>query len=64
MKRERFMRHLAEHGCVEMREGGRHTMVANPSTGQMQAVPRHREIKGGLLQKICRGLSVPPPNER
>jgi hypothetical protein len=31
----------------------------NPTTGQVETVPRHGEIGERLARKICRGLSVP-----
>jgi len=31
----------------------------NPSTGDVEAVPRQVEIPNGLARKICRGLSIP-----
>jgi hypothetical protein len=31
----------------------------NPSTGRVEAVPRHQEIANKLVRKICQALSVP-----
>lgn len=59
MKTGALLRHLRLHGCVLKREGASHSIWANPSTGQMEAVPRHTEIPNVLARKICRGLSVP-----
>ena len=59
MKREALLRHIRRFGCVLLREGRAHTLYANPSTGKMEAVPRHIEIPDKLARKICRGLSVP-----
>ncbi|MFZ4557545.1 MAG: type II toxin-antitoxin system HicA family toxin [Pseudanabaena sp.] len=59
MKRGDLIRHLKEFGCILKREGAGHSLWVNPETGEMEAVPRHNEIKNQLAKKICRGLSVP-----
>jgi mRNA interferase HicA len=59
MKRGDLLRHLRRHGCYLKREGGSHSLWANPLTGQVEAVPRHSEIADALARKICHGLSVP-----
>jgi len=37
----------------------RHLRKTNPTTGAVEAVPRHTEISEMLARKICRGLAVP-----
>lgn len=64
MKRQRLMRHLREHNCAFVREGGNHTWVVNLLTGQKSFVPRHREIKPGLVRQICKELAIAPPAEK
>ena len=59
MKRTTLLRHLRKNGCVLKREGRSHSLWMNPSTGDVEAVPRHVEIPNGLARKICRGLSIP-----
>lgn len=59
MKRGDLIRHLKEFGCILKREGAGHSLWVNPKTGEMEAIPRHNEIKNQLAKKICRGLSVP-----
>ncbi len=59
MKRTMLLRHLRKHGCFLKREGREHTLWCNPSTGHIEAVPRHTEISDRLAKKICRCLSVP-----
>ncbi|GBO55928.1 hypothetical protein APA_4134 [Pseudanabaena sp. lw0831] len=59
MKRGDLIRHLKEFGCILKREGAGHSLWINPKTGEMEAIPRHNEIKNQLAKKICRGLSVP-----
>jgi len=53
------LRHIRHHGCFLKREGRSHSLWCNPSTGAIEAVPRHNEISNRLAQKICRNLSVP-----
>jgi len=31
----------------------------NPTTGAVEAIPRHTEIPDKLVRKICRRLSIP-----
>ncbi|MCX6543024.1 MAG: type II toxin-antitoxin system HicA family toxin [Acidobacteria bacterium] len=59
MKRTAVLQHLRKHGCVLKREGASHSLWHNPTTGAVEAVPRHTEIPHTLLRKICRGLGVP-----
>ena len=54
-----LLRHLRRHGCVLKREGSSHSLWTNPTTGTVEAIPRHTEIPNQLARKICRGLSVP-----
>ena len=61
MKRRELLRHLADKGCVLLREGARHSVWTNRTTGRSEAVPRHTEIDDHLARKICRRLSVPGP---
>jgi len=59
LKRGDLLRHLRQYGCYLKREGRAHSLWCNPSTGAVEAVPRHTEISNRLAQKICRNLSVP-----
>jgi hypothetical protein len=59
MNRGALLRHLRRHGCFLKREGRSHSLWSNPSTGAVEAVPRHNEIANRLARKICRNLSVP-----
>ena len=61
MKRRDLVRHLEVNGCVLLREGGRHTIYGHPERGTSSAIPRHTEIKGRLVVKICRDLEIAPP---
>lgn len=59
MKRSSLLQHLRTHGCILKREGAAHSLWSNPTTGAVEAIPRHTEIANNLARKICRGLSVP-----
>jgi mRNA interferase HicA len=61
MKRSELLAHLYSHGCWLEREGGRHSIWINPTTGDIQAVPRHREIKKFTAKSICNKLGIPEP---
>jgi predicted RNA binding protein YcfA (HicA-like mRNA interferase family) len=61
MKRQALIRHLENHGCYVLREGGKHTIYVNPQNNQTSTVPRHREINEFLARKICRDLGIPQP---
>jgi predicted RNA binding protein YcfA (HicA-like mRNA interferase family) len=64
MKRRELLRHLEANGCRFKREGGEHTLYANPVTGEWQTIPRHAEVPDLLARKICRRLSVPDPKRQ
>jgi hypothetical protein len=64
MKRRKLLHHLGTHGCQIEREGKKHTWVRNATNGRKSFVPRHPEIKAGLVRAICRQLDVPPPSEK
>jgi hypothetical protein len=59
MNRGALLRHIRRHGCFLKREGRSHSLWCNPSTGVVEAVPRHSEISNRLAEQICRNLSVP-----
>jgi len=59
MKRADLIRHIESHGCLFVREGGKHTVYRNPATGISATVPSHREIKKEIARKICDDLSIP-----
>ncbi|MCP2728446.1 type II toxin-antitoxin system HicA family toxin [Limnofasciculus baicalensis] len=61
MKRIDLIRHLKNHGCEFLREGGNQTMYVNRTAQKSSAIPRHREINDFLARKICRDLQIPEP---
>lgn len=61
MNRRDLIRHIEGHGCVLLREGGRHSVYYNPTTNATSAVPRYTEINDFLARRIGRDLKVPEP---
>jgi mRNA interferase HicA len=61
LKRRALVRHLTEHGCELLREGGNHSVWVNPAAKKISTVPRHTEINDDLARKICKDLQVPVP---
>ena len=61
MKRSDLLRHLRNHDCELIREGGRHSWWGNPSQNRRSSIPRHTEIHENLAKKICKDLSIPLP---
>jgi predicted RNA binding protein YcfA (HicA-like mRNA interferase family) len=60
MKRVDLVREIERAGCVLVRNGAKHDWYRNPSTGESQPVPRHREINQQLARKIIRVLTKEP----
>lgn len=63
MKRSSLLQHLRRNGCYLKREGKAHSLWCNPTTGAVEAIPRHTEIPNKLIRKICRNLSIPNVGE-
>ena len=61
MKRADLLRHLEQHGCQLLREGGSHSVFVNRTERKVSTVPRHRELNDYLAVKICKDLGVPKP---
>jgi len=62
MRRRELMRHLRQHGCQFVREGGEHSIWENPAINHRTSVPRHREIPEYTARRICKQLGVPFPS--
>ena len=45
--------HIESHGCLFVREGGKHTVFRNTGTGAMTSILRHRAIKKQLLGRFA-----------
>ena len=58
MKRSELEKKLRLAGCYLKREGASHSLWINPKTGVLEAVPRHKEIKGPLAKKILKSLNA------
>ena len=61
MKRRDLLRHLEQHGCEFLREGGNLTIYVNRKARKSSSIPRHREVFEFLARKICQDLAVPEP---
>ena len=61
MMRRDLLRHLNQHGCALLREGGNHSWWHQPTLNRRSAVPRYNEIKDLLVRKICSDLGIPRP---
>ncbi len=61
MKRNALLKHLRQNGCFLKREGSSHSLWCNPANGNVEAVPRHVEIKNILAKSICKKLEIPTP---
>lgn len=64
MNRGALERHLRAQGCNVKREGGNHTIWVNFANNLTAPIPRHQDIKMGLVRKICKMLGVLPPAGR
>jgi len=58
MKRKDLEKKLRIAGCYLKREGGSHSLWINPKNGVIEAVPRHKEIKEPLANKILNNLNA------
>jgi len=47
VKRVELIRHLEQHACERLREGGNHTIYVHRAAREVSAIPRHREIDAG-----------------
>ena len=58
MKRSELLRHLRRYGCTLKREGASHSLWQNPSTGQVEAIPRHLEVPNLIGRTFPLGRTV------
>jgi predicted RNA binding protein YcfA (HicA-like mRNA interferase family) len=61
VKRQKLEALLAEHGCVKIRDKGKHA-VWKASSGALASVPRHNELKKFTARSICKALGIDPQN--
>jgi mRNA interferase HicA len=57
MKRKLLEKKLRLAGCYLKREGKSHALWINPKNGNIEAVPRHTDIKEPLALKILKNLT-------
>lgn len=58
MKRQEFVRDLADSGCYLKRHGSNHDIFVNAQNGKKAPVPRHPEIKDSLCKIIRKQLGL------
>ena len=58
MKRNEFIRILAENGIFFFRNGSKHDVYKHSVTGKKTTVPRHGEIDNILAKKILNEMRV------
>jgi predicted RNA binding protein YcfA (HicA-like mRNA interferase family) len=56
MKRNEFIKILAENGIVFFRSGSKHDIYRHSITGKKTTVPRHVEIDNKLVKEILKEL--------
>jgi len=61
LKRVDLVRHIEQHRCELLREGGSHSVYVNRRSRKTSTVPRHREINDFLARKVCPDLEIPEP---
>ncbi len=61
IKRADLERHLRASGCQVKREGGKHTVWENLSSGRCATVTRHRELPLTTVRAICDQLGIGRP---
>lgn len=60
MKKQKFVKHLAEHACYFTGEqNGSHAKFRNSQTGALAIVPMHNDINDNLCRGICKQLGIP-----
>jgi mRNA interferase HicA len=57
VKQRDLVKTLEANGCYLVRHGANHDWYAQPKTGVLQAVPRHREIDEHLAKRIIKDLT-------
>lgn len=58
MKKKLLEKKLRIAGCYLKREGSSHSLWINPKNGNIEAVPRHADIKEKLAKKILKNLGA------
>ena len=59
MKRVDLIKTITGMGGELVRHGAKHDWYRNPTTGALQAIPRHREVSEHLARRIIRILATP-----
>ena len=60
MKKQKFIKHLAEYGYYyDGEQHGSHAHFRNSETGKFVIVPMHNDINDNLCRGICKQLGIP-----
>lgn len=59
MKYRDLIARLEDAGCVFVRHGHKHDFYRNVITGQLQPVPRHREVNEKTALAILKKMTAP-----
>jgi predicted RNA binding protein YcfA (HicA-like mRNA interferase family) len=59
MKTNVLLKHLKNHNCILLREGGNHSIWINMDNKLQTSVPRHPNINEITAKKICKQLNIP-----
>ncbi len=59
VKRREFIRRLESNACLLHRNGAKHDIFRNQTTGKKTIVPRHPKLDKDLCDLICKQLEVP-----
>lgn len=61
MNRKDLIRHLTNHNCKLLREGGSHSIWQNVVNNRRISIPRHPAIPKFTAIEICKHLEIPFP---
>ena len=58
MKRSKFIKYLNKNNCFIKREGSKHSIFYNSENNKYSTLPRQKELKNELVNKICKDLGI------
>ncbi len=64
MNRRKFEKHLRQHGCFLHHHGSNHDVWRIGESEVNGIVPRHENVKTGIVAGVCRILGIPKPPEK
>ena len=57
MKRADLLKQISTKGAVFVRHGANHDLYIQPKNGNVEPIPRHKEIKEFIAKRIIKNLS-------